>query len=175
MKKLLLVIDMQNDFVTGVLGTRESQSVVHNVEKKIKQYEKNGDLIIFTKDTHFENYLNTAEGTKLPIPHCLDGTWGHSLVFDSKDYPTIKKDTFGLGKGLEIVYNHAMYWNAKEIELIGLCTDVCVVTNALDLKTRYPEFLITIDASCCAGTSPEAHDAAIRVMKSCQIDVINYG
>lgn len=175
MKKLLLVIDMQNDFITGSLGTKEAQAIVPKVRNKIREYQENDGLIIFTKDTHYSNYLDTPEGKKLPVPHCIKGTWGHSLVsdIDSKNHSFVNKNNFGLGDKIEAIYHYISFFGVEEIELVGLCTDICVITNALDWKTRFPEFPISVDASCCAGTSVEAHNAAITVMKSCQINIIN--
>lgn len=163
--KLLIVIDMQNDFVTGCLGTPEARAIVPKVKKKIEEWD--GGLI-FTRDTHNEYYLNTPEGKKLPIPHCIERTDGWKIV-DGLEQPNcryINKQTFG--------WNH---WGMigdqfKEIHICGVCSDICVVTNALILKTEFPETEIIVDASCCAGTTPQAHRAAMEVMKSCQITVI---
>ena len=182
-KKVLIVIDVQNDFVTGSLGTPEAQAIVPNIVKKVEEYRSNEDGIIFTKDIHYDNYLETAEGKKLPIPHCIAGTVGCDIIpelnpdlslnlaFNEKIY---NKETFGYH------WDHAAWlgWlrDAKpiyKIEIIGLCTDICVVTNALCLKTCYPNIELTVDASCCAGTTPDKHKAALDVMESCQINVIN--
>ncbi len=170
MKKTLIVVDMQNDFIDGTLGTKEAQAIVPNVKKKIEEYKARGDGIIFTRDTHFEDYLKTNEGKHLPVEHCIRKTHGWEiadvLVVDGSDI--IDKPTFGY-----------MYWDshigleeAEEIELIGLCTDICVVSNALILKATFPEINITVDASCCAGVTPESHQAALTTMKMCQINVI---
>lgn len=163
--KLLIVIDMQNDFVTGCLGTPEARAIVPKVKKKIEEWD--GELL-FTRDTHNEDYLNTPEGKKLPIPHCIENTDGWKIV-DGLEQPNcsyINKDTFG--------WNHwRMHGNhLEEIHICGVCSDICVVTNALILKTMYPDTEIIVDASCCAGTTPQAHRAAMEVMKSCQITVI---
>lgn len=172
--KLLIVIDMQNDFVTGCLGTPEARAIVPKVKKKIEEWQKNcfqgnyENKLIFTKDTHDEDYLNTPEGKKLPIPHCLEGTWGWRIVdgLEQLNCSYVIKDTFG--------WNH---WrmpsnHLEEIQICGVCSDICVVTNALILKTMYPKTEVIVDASCCAGTTPQAHRAAMEVMKSCQITVI---
>lgn len=166
MKKTLIVIDMQNDFIDGALGTKEAQAIISNVNKKIEEYKSRGDEIIFTRDTHPVTYLDTNEGKHLPVPHCILGTNGWHIA-DEIEVPTaniIDKPTFGyMGWG--------EYW-FEEIEIIGLCTDICVVSNALILKATFPESDITVDASCCAGVTPEKHAAALEVMKSCQINVI---
>ena len=170
MSKVLVVVDMQNDFVNGCLGSDEACRIVPNVRKKILEYQKNGDTIIFTRDTHDENYLQSQEGKYLPVPHCIYGTDGWKIVDDLEveNCEYIDKPNFGW-----------IHWDIKnfddkdEIELIGVCTDICVVSNALILKAMYPETHITVDASCCAGVTPESHSAALLTMKSCQIDVIN--
>lgn len=166
--KTLIVIDMQNDFITGTLGSPEAQAIVPNVKKKIEEYKARGDEIIFTRDTHKVNYLETNEGKHLPVEHCIDGTWGW-IIADDVSYPEYKhinKPTFGY-----------KFWDYEfdelgDIELVGLCTDICVVSNALILKAMYPEINITVDASCCAGVTPESHQAALTTMRMCQIDVI---
>lgn len=166
MKKTLIVVDMQNDFVSGTLGTKEAQVIIPNIKKKIQEYFNNGDEIIFTRDTHEEDYLKTNEGKHLPIKHCIFGTHGWQVV-DGLEVPNcayISKPNFGW-----------VHWNRRnfeEIEIVGLCTDICVVSNALILKAMFPEINIAVDATCCAGTTPENHKAALQVMKSCQINVI---
>ena len=164
--KTLIVIDMQNDFVTGPLGTKEAQAIVPNVKRKIQEYAKRGDKIIFTRDTHYSNYLETQEGKMLPVEHCMYTTKGWQIV-DGLTVPGCKyinKETFGR--------NNWNDYNYEEIEIIGVCTDICVISNALILKAQFPEVKITVDASCCAGVTPELHDAALKVMRSCQINVI---
>lgn len=165
--KTLIVVDMQNDFISGSLGTKEAQAIVPNVKKKIEEYKARGDEIIFTRDTHPSNYLETNEGKHLPVKHCIKGTYGW-IIADEVNYPEYKhinKRTFGY-----------TLWNYEgefeEIEIVGLCTDICVVSNALILKAQYPEIKITVDSSCCAGVTPESHQAALTVMKMCQIEVI---
>ena len=170
----LIVIDMQNDFVYGSLKNTDAEAIIPNIKKKIEEYKANDDIIIFTRDTHQSNYLETPEGQKLPIPHCINGTWGW-LVVDELNYPEyyhINKPTFG--------YKHWDYEfdindNVKEIELVGTCTDICIISNALILKAEHPHIDIVVDASCCAGLTPEKHRAALEVMESCQIKVINKG
>ena len=172
MKKTLIIVDVQNDFVDGSLGTPEAINIIPNVVKKIKGWD--GDIIC-TRDTHFDNYLNTNEGRHLPVPHCIEGTNGHKINAEVLDAVTgadnctiVDKFTFGStsipGDILKSGYDY--------IELVGLCTDICVISNALLLKAHYPEIDIAVDASCCAGVTPESHAAAIMTMKMCQIDVI---
>ena len=166
MKKTLIVVDMQNDFIDGSLGTKEAQSIVGNVKKKIEEYQSRGDEIIFTRDTHQEDYLETPEGKKLPVKHCIYGTkvWEIAKGLEVPEGIYIDKPTFGW-----------VHWNERsfdEIELVGLCTDICVVSNALILKAMFPEAEITVDAACCAGVTPKTHKAALETMKMCQIQVV---
>ncbi len=167
MRKTLIVVDMQNDFVSGPLGTREASAIVGNVREKISQYHVRKDQIIFTRDTHDENYLQTSEGRNLPVPHCLKGTPGWQIV-DGLEVPGclyIDKPSFGWTRWNEMKF--------QEIELVGLCTDICVISNALLLKAFFPEVLISVDASCCAGVTPETHQAALSAMEMCQIRILN--
>ena len=166
--KLLVVVDMQKDFIDGALGSKEAVAIVGNVKAKIAEYKKNGDRIIFTRDTHQENYLETSEGKKLPVVHCVEGTEGWQIPedIDDKDCMHIDKPNFGWTGWNTIEMN-----GIDEIELVGLCTDICVVSNALILKATYPDIKIMVDADCCAGVTPETHDAALLTMKMCQIDV----
>lgn len=165
--KTLIVIDMQNDFISGALGTKEAQAIVPNVKKKIEEYEARGDEIIFTRDTHQSDYLDTNEGKHLPVKHCIDGTYGWQIADELywAPRPIVDKPTFGN-------LNWKIWFDFEEIEIVGLCTDICVVSNALILKAMYPEINITVDASCCAGVTPESHKAALTTMKMCQINVI---
>lgn len=168
--KTLIVVDVQNDFVTGSLGTPEAKAVLPNIIRKINEYRMRGDQIIFTQDTHSSYYLETNEGRHLPVPHCIIDTKGWSIVDELQIQPendlTIYKRTFGYTEWRD-------YIDLKEtIELVGLCTDICVISNALILKAIYPETKIIVDASCCAGVTPETHKSAIDVMKMCQIDII---
>lgn len=166
MKKTLIVIDMQNDFIDGALGTKEAVAILDNVRARIDAYRKSGDEIIFTRDTHSEDYLTTSEGQKLPVEHCIKGTHGWEIAEGlCKDCDTvIDKPSFG--------------WTGWEnfefdaIEIVGLCTDICVVSNALILKATFPDVPITVDASCCAGVTPATHTAALDTMRMCQIDII---
>ena len=170
MKKVLIVVDMQNDFIDGALGTAEAVAIVPHVISKIKEYEASGDTVIYTKDTHFENYLSTKEGANLPVEHCIKGTPGHEIpaeILRSHDL-VFEKLTFG---SVELCdYLHTVSFD--EVELVGLCTDICVVSNALLIKAHFPEREVTVDQSCCAGVTPETHSAALTTMRMCQIRVI---
>ena len=168
--KVLIVVDMQKDFIDGTLGTKEAKAIVENVKNKIAEYNKNNYKVIFTRDTHQENYLETSEGRKLPVEHCIEGSEGWQIPadIDDKECIHIDKPNFGWTG-----WNNVDMYDADEIELIGLCTDICVVSNALILKAIYPEIKITVDAGCCAGVTPETHEAALTTMKMCQIDVIS--
>ena len=167
--KILLVVDMQNDFIDGALGTKEAVAIVPNVINKIKEYEEHKDLIIYTKDTHFDNYLETMEGKKLPVPHCIKGTVGHDIpssILRGHD-KIIEKLTFGSKELIEYL-NEIDF---DEIEIIGLCTDICVISNAILIKAFFHEKKVTVDATCCAGVTPLSHKEALNTMKMCQIEV----
>ena len=165
---------MQNDFINGSLGTKEAEFIVDKVVTKIKEYEPAN--IYVTLDTHPVNYLQTNEGKNLPVEHCIRGTTGwqlHELVKEAVgDAITIEKPTFGSYTLVDQIYNLYMREQELEIELIGLCTDICVITNALLLKTKMPEVLIKVDSSCLAGVTPESHEAALATMRMCQIQVV---
>lgn len=169
--KLLAVIDMQNDFIDGALGTDEAVKIVGKVSDKISFMRKNGAEIVFTRDTHGADYLSTSEGKKLPVEHCIKGThgWEISDQLDLADAKIIDKPSFG---SLELAEYAASLDRLDEIVLIGLCTDICVISNAMLLKARLPETKITVDSECCAGVTPESHQNALEAMKICQIDVI---
>ncbi len=173
MKKILVVVDMQKDFVDGALGTNEAVAILDNVSEKIRKHD---GLIFVTFDTHFENYSQTAEGKKLPVPHCIKNTDGWQLdksvkdALKNKTFTAVEKYTFGSAELPNLIKN-ACGDDDFEIELIGLCTDICVVSNALLLKANFPEKKISVDADCCAGVTPQLHNAALMTMKSCQIDV----
>ncbi len=173
--EILAVIDMQNDFINGSLGTKEAQAVLPKVVEKIKSFP---GRVLFTKDTHDENYLHTQEGKLLPIPHCIKGTAGWELHPDieavRRETP-IEKNTFG-STGLAQVLKAQHLDKGGPIEkitLVGLCTDVCVISNALLLKAFLPETVIEVDASCCAGVTPKAHECALEAMKACQIQIVH--
>ena len=167
--KTLIVIDMQNDFIDGVFGTPEAVEIVPKVRQKIEEYDAREDAIIFTRDTHLEDYLETSEGKHLPVKHCIMETHGWQIA-DGLKVPCgryINKPTFGWTDWKSLKFE-----DEDEIEIVGLCTDICVVSNALIIKAMFPDVNITVDASCCAGSSVENHKAAMQVMKSCQINVI---
>lgn len=174
MKKILVVVDMQNDFIDGALGTKEAVAIVPNVVKKINEFD--GDEIFVTYDTHYDNYFETLEGKKLPVAHCIDGTYGHEIndkvkkALLGKNYKDVIKAGFGsfsISKGLKDRYPG----EEMEVEFVGVCTDICVVSNVLIMRAGYPNAKITVDSSCCAGVTPEKHEAALETMRSCQIEV----
>ncbi len=171
MEKILIVVDMQTDFIDGSLGTKEAVAILPAVEEKIQNFE--GE-IIFTRDTHTAEYLNTREGRLLPVTHCVQGTSGWQIHPLLQKYckRVIDKPTFGsvsLAKELEERFSNNQ---EVEITLIGLCTDICVISNAMLIKASLPEAEVVIDASCCAGVTPESHQNALDAMKMCQITVI---
>ncbi len=181
MRKILIVVDMQNDFITGSLGTKEAQDIVPHVLRKIQDYAVQD--IYVTRDTHPEHYLDTNEGRHLPVVHCIEGTWGWELQDAVKaaveGAVILNKPTFGsteLADLLSRVYENLPASCEGEsklrIELVGLCTDICVVSNALLLKARLPEADICVDKNCCAGVTPLSHEAALTTMKMCQIEVL---
>ncbi len=171
MKKLLVVIDMQNDFITGALGSPQAEKIVPNVKAKIEEYRHNNYDILYTRDTHYENYLATQEGKYLPVKHCITGTDGHRITdgLDQQDSEVFDKPTFG---SLELARKIAAA-DYEAIELCGLCTDICVVSNALILKAQLPETEVSVDALCCAGVTEESHKAALLTMKMCQVTIVN--
>ncbi len=173
MKNFLIVVDMQNDFIDGALGTKEAVSIVDNVVEKINNFD--GEIIV-TLDTHFENYMDTNEGKNLPVKHCIKGTDGWKLnekvesALNKKGYTELEKITFGSVKLPSLISEKAGD-NDFSIELVGLCTDICVVSNALILKANFPENEICVDSSCCAGVSVLTHNASLDTMRCCQIIV----
>lgn len=173
MKSLLLVIDMQNDFIDGALGTKEAEAIVPAVLKRVREFE--GD-VIYTRDTHFESYLETQEGKNLPVPHCIKGTPGWELhpelkkLCESMNSPVLDKLTFGSRELPAFLEEHYPEGLAC-VELIGLCTDICVISNAMLLKAFFPELPVSVTASCCAGVTPQSHENALNAMKMCQITV----
>ena len=167
--KYLIVVDMQKDFIDGALGTKEAQAIVPNVRKKIEEFD--GE-VIFTRDTHQKNYLSTQEGRKLPVEHCIEGTAGWEI--DESLQPLCKglvvnKPTFGSMELAEEIWERG---DAQEITLVGLCTDICVISNAMLLKAAMPEVPIIVDRACCAGVTPQSHENALEAMKMCQITII---
>ena len=175
MKQILVVVDIQNDFVDGALGTKEAQSIIDHAVNKITGFD--GDIFV-TYDTHFDNYMMTREGEKLPVPHCIRGTSGWELnakiatALSKRKYTSVEKLTFGSVE-LPKLIETAVAGDDFEITLIGLCTDICVVSNALILKANFPEANIIVDASCCAGVTVASHNAALNTMSMCQIEIIN--
>lgn len=170
--RVLVVIDMQNDFIDCALGTKEAIEIVDSVKAKMDSYLEAGDTIIYTQDTHNDEYLQTQEGQRLPVKHCIKGTHGweiaQGLYLDGCQ--VIEKQSFG---SLELAKLIAGMKGVRSIELIGLCTDICVISNALILKAKMPEVPIMVDASCCAGVTEDSHKTALDAMKACQIEVIN--
>lgn len=166
MKKTLIVVDMQNDFIDMALGTPEAVAIVPKVKAKIRSYLENGDQIIYTRDTHGEDYLDTPEGKKLPVPHCVKGTPGWQIAdgLYVEGCKIIDKPNFG--------WPHWKEEALEQVELVGLCTDICVVSNALIIKATFPEAQVSVDAACCAGVTPATHKAALTTMGMCQIDVM---
>ncbi|MDO4545044.1 MAG: isochorismatase family cysteine hydrolase [Bacillota bacterium] len=171
--KALIVVDMQKDFIDGVLGTKEAVAIVPAVKKKIEEYRKREDMVIFTRDTHGEDYLQTQEGKRLPVPHCIKDTpgWKISSKLKVGKSQIIDKPTFGSYELVDRLWELNEESPLESIELVGLCTDICVITNAMLLKTRFPETLVTVDGSCCAGVMPETHETALKAMEMCQIEV----
>lgn len=181
-KKILVVVDMQNDFVTGALRNEEAIKIVPDVVNKVKNATLSKDtFIVFTKDTHHSDYMDTQEGKNLPVPHCIEGTDGWEIIEELKPFVglawwPIRKGTFGsvdLGEALRdlIRTNNKI----EKIEFIGLCTDICVLSNATLVKAFLPEIPIEVDATCCAGVTPESHDTALNAMKAIQIKVTGQG
>jgi nicotinamidase-related amidase len=192
--KVLIVVDMQKDFVDGSLGTKEAQAIVPLVAETIEQMADPNTVVIFTKDTHHENYMNTLEGKNLPIPHCIKGTAGHSIVdevfnayinvigtyadayevYPITDINPIKVDkpTFGSVELQNILFDINDRIGIEEITLMGLCTGICVMSNAILAKATLPEVPVNIIEDCCACVTPESHKTAIEAMKLCQINII---
>ncbi|MBO6178044.1 MAG: cysteine hydrolase [Selenomonadaceae bacterium] len=167
MRKCILVIDVQNDFVNGALGTKEAVEMLPRLVEKL-QNEKNASLV-FTQDTHKDNYLDTNEGKHLPVRHCIKNTEGWQIAPALSEFlddaKIIEKKSFGSTRLPSVVAEY------DEIELVGLCTDICVISNALLLKAFFPEKKISVDPACCAGVTPESHKSAIEIMKLCQVDI----
>ena len=167
---VLIVVDMQNDFIDGSLGTDEALNILNNVKEKINKFK---GKIIYTMDTHNEDYLETSEGKNLPVKHCIKGTSGWEIREDIYDGHSeiIEKNTFGsidLVKRLEEIKSNE---KINSIEIIGICTDICVISNAILVKTAFPEIEISVDAKCCSGITDKSHNEALDIMKLCQIDI----
>ena len=169
MKSLLVVIDMQNDFVFGALGTEEARAILPAVKARIEQAREAGETVVFTRDTHQENYLFTQEGKYLPVPHCIVGTDGWQIVDGLQTSERVfDKPTFGSEELAEFVKAQGF----EEVTLVGVCTDICVVSNALLIKAKCPESKVCVVEKACAGVSPQTHDASIATMRSCQVQIL---
>jgi len=167
--KYLIVVDMQVDFVSGALGTKEAQAIVENVADRIRTFD---GRVIFTRDTHEENYLTTQEGRNLPVPHCIRGTDGWQIIPELQPLvtgPVIDKPTFGSPELAALLTEEHAAAPIESITLIGLCTDICVISNALIIKAHLPEVPVLVDAACCAGVTPQSHENALAAMAMCQI------
>lgn len=172
MQNVLIVVDMQNDFVTGSLGTKEAAAIVPHVKKKIEEFD---GCVLFTRDTHETWYLETQEGKNLPMAHCIRGTEGWQIVPELDALRTTKaidKGTFGSTDLAGQLVKMNEEEEIREITLVGLCTDICVISNALLIKASLPEVPITVDASCCAGVTPKTHENALKAMEMCQIQIM---
>ena len=193
MKKILIVVDMQNDFIDGALGSPMAEAIVDNVAKKIHEYSDNDDIILFTRDTHYSSdYLETEEGRNLPVKHCIISTHGWMIkdgLLEQADACkehkpwVVSKPTFGADNLIEVLRykssdttdSDSEYGNGITIELVGLCTDICVISNAVIAKTALPNAHIIVDAACCAGVTPESHDTAIKAMQAFMVEIVNHG
>ncbi|MDE7222483.1 MAG: cysteine hydrolase [Acetatifactor sp.] len=172
--KYLIVVDMQKDFVTGVLGTEEARRILPAVTAKVQDFE---GRVIFTRDTHQSDYMETQEGKYLPVPHCIQGSEGWQLMEEleklrtERNLPVYDKVTFGCPELAGDLVKEDKQEAIESIELIGVCTDICVVSNALTIKAHLPEVPMYVDPACCAGVTPQAHEAALATMSSCQIQM----
>ncbi len=174
MNKILVVVDMQNDFTTGALRNEDAIKVIPYIKEKLIQAKRNGDVILFTRDTHYEGtYEESIEGQKLPVPHCYFGTSGYEIVDELKEFVDeslcFNKETFG---SMELADYIGMS-DADEIEFVGVCTDICVISNVMLAKAAVPNTRIIVDAKGCAGVTPESHNIALQAMKACHIEVVN--
>ena len=173
MQNILIVVDMQNDFIDGALGTKEAVAIVPFVKEKIENFE---GKVIFTRDTHFENYMETQEGKNLPVPHCIKGTQGWEIRAELMEFckeDPIDKLTFGSSELGKLLVEEDKVNPIETITFIGLCTDICVISNVMIAKAFLPDVKIIVDAACCAGVSPETHKNALETMKICQVTVEN--
>ena len=170
MYKLLIVVDMQKDFVDGALGFEGADRIIPGIIEKIKEFEAEGGQIVYTLDTHFENYMETQEGNKLPVPHCIKGSDGWEIVPELKSYANkvFEKPTFGSKELADFVTNNEY----ESITLIGVCTGICVLSNAILIKAFAPEVPVRVIAGLCACVTPETHETALRAMETCQIEVV---
>lgn len=170
MKKLLIVVDMQKDFISGVLGTQQAQEIIPAVLARIENAKEQGETIVFTRDTHEENYLSTQEGKNLPVVHCVKGTdgWQIDERIYSDGFKIFDKGTFGSIDLAKYVYDGAF----DSVELIGVCTDICVISNAMLIKAFCPEISVSVRSNCCAGVTPDSHNNALKAMATCQIKIL---
>ena len=181
--RVLIVVDMQKDFIDGSLGTTEAIGIVDEVVKRIR--DSRGEVILFTQDTHQSNYLDTAEGKKLPVIHCVEGTQGWEINESVRNAWLSNKDTVKIAELRQNTFKKPVFGSVElvdflrsrdriisEIEILGLCTDICVVSNAIMIKNTLPDVKISVNSKCCAGVTPQSHMEALNVMKMCQIDVI---
>ena len=168
---VLVVVDMQKDFISGALGTKEAAAIVPRVAEKIAQAKKAGKTVVFTRDTHHENYLDTQEGKNLPVPHCLEGTdgWKIDPALDAAGALIFDKPSFGSEALVRYLKGLPELTSA---EFVGLCTDICVITNVLSTKCALPELPISVDSACCAGVTPQSHENALAAMRMCQIRIL---
>lgn len=176
MRNVLIVVDMQNDFITDALGTAEAVAILPNVVARVASGEKSGETIIFTRDTHKADYLHTQEGTRLPVAHCIEGTRGWEIADVLQPYAqnclVMDKPTFGSLKLADSLQQMDREEPIGTVTLVGLCTDICVISNAMLIKDALPEVRVAVEAACCAGVTPESHDNALKAMGMCQIDII---
>jgi len=173
MNDILIVVDMQNDFIDGALGTEEAEAIVPRVLEKIRGFE---GRVIFTRDTHFDNYMDTQEGKNLPVPHCIKDSEGWQIRAELEELrtePAIDKPSFGSVELSAMLARENAENPIGSVTFIGLCTDICVISNAMLIKAALPEVPVIVDAACCAGVTPESHNNALEAMKMCQISVIN--
>ncbi|OON95198.1 MAG: hypothetical protein ATN36_08880 [Epulopiscium sp. Nele67-Bin005] len=186
MKKILVVVDMQNDFIDQVLGSPEAKNIVPNVIQRVKEYISHGNAVFFTQDTHPDDYLESQEGKNLPVQHAIKGSSGWQLCSEIKeliplveaqsDHPVIiEKPGFGSLELIDEIKKVIIDEKDTQIEIIGLCTDICVMVNVMVLKTGFPETKLVVDANCCAGTSSEYHTSALQIMNVCQVEIKNFG
>lgn len=173
MQNVLVVIDMQNDFIDGALGTKEAEAIVPNVKEKIETFD---GVVLYTRDTHTETYMQTQEGRNLPVAHCIKGTKGWEIrpeLEELRKTPAIDKVTFGSSQLPEKLLELHKETPIKSITFVGLCTDICVISNVMVTKAFLPEIELIVDASCCAGVTPQSHKNALEAMKVCQVKVVN--
>ena len=174
-KKVLFVIDMQADFVTGALANSEAQKIVGSIAEKVKAYQDAGHFVFFTRDTHGESYLETQEGRLLPVEHCMEGTPGWEIVEGLREFATkentLDKPAFGSLELPKWVFKKTD-GDFDEMEFCGVCTDICVISNAMVMKAAFPEITLPVDSSCCAGVTPESHQTALDAMAACQMNIL---